>query len=448
MQVTLSVISGPYTGQAFTFDRPDRFLVGRSEPAHFRLLPETDKDRRVSRVHFLIEVNPPLCRLFDLNSRNGTHVNGERVRRCDLEDGDEIRAGQTVLRVTIQETPTAEAAIPPKEPTYSFPPAPPAVAAPTPFTCPVSLPVEEGPSCLCCSTGAREADSPICAECRQRATAQPQPIPAYLLLRPMGKGGMGMVHLALRRLDRQLVAVKTIRPNVSAQPGLVDRFLREAKILRELRHKYIVSFHELGEAGGQLYFAMDYVIGTDASRFLKENGPLHIRPAVRIILQVLQALDYAHSRQFVHRDIKPSNILLEKSNQRLRSKVADFGLARIYQGSRLSGLTQDNQVGGSLPFMPPEQITSFRDVQPAADQYSAAATLYNLLTGQFIMDLKGDFQKKMRRILNDKPVPIRQRRPDLPEELAEVIHRALAREPNRRYPSVAHLRRELRPFAG
>jgi len=441
MQITLTVIAGPYTGQTFTFDRPERFLVGRSKKAHFRLQPDKDTDLRVSRMHFLIEVNPPLCRLHDLGSRNGTRVNGQRVASCSLAHGNEIRAGKTVLRVSIAETPTVIETVSWVKPEDEPPP------LPTPPTFLESVSLVPGAPCLCCELEPPEADSPICAGCRQNAAAQPQPVPGYLLLRELGKGGMGVVYLALRLLDQRPLAVKIIQPAVMAQPGLVGRFLREARILRELRHEHIVAFQEMGEAEGLIWFAMDHVTGSDAARFLKERGPLPVRLASRIAIQGLQALEYAHGRQFVHRDIKPANVLLEKSDQRLRVKLADFGLARIYQASRLSGLTLNNETGGTMEFMPPEQITNFRDVQPAADQYSAAATLYNLLTGQFIRDLSGSLSARIDQVLNSDAVPIRQRRPDLPEKLAGVIHRALQRDPRRRYSSVAHFRQALRPFA-
>ncbi len=99
MQITLTVTAGPHQGLSFTFAQCDSFLVGRSKYAHFRLRGE---DRLFSRVHFLIDVNPSRCRLVDLNSRNGTHVNGRRVMVTDLKDGDEIRVGKTVLRVTLR----------------------------------------------------------------------------------------------------------------------------------------------------------------------------------------------------------------------------------------------------------------------------------------------------------------------------------------------------------
>jgi serine/threonine-protein kinase len=444
MQITLTVSAGPYTGQTFTFDRPERFLIGRSNKAHFRLEPEQDKDLRVSRMHFLIEVNPPLARLHDLNSRNGTYVNGQRVTSVELSNGDEIRAGQTVLRVAIAEKGLVQETVQGFNPILGTV-ARPALPATTSFPPPVAP--APGSLCLCCSREPGEAANVICAACERRADEQPQPIPGYLLLRPLGKGGMGAVHLALHRTTQQPRAVKTVLPACVPQAGQLERFCREANILRELSHRRIVAFHELGEAEGMIYFAMDYVAGIDAFQFLKAQGPIAVRAAVRIITQVLQALEYAHNLRFVHRDIKPANILLERDNQRLRAKLADFGLARIYQASQLSGLTLKNDVGGTMEFMPPEQITNYRDVEPAADQFSAAATLYNLLTARFIRNLPTNLSARLDQIMNLDAIPIRERRADLSPELAAVIHRALEREPGRRYPSVAHFRKALRPFA-
>jgi len=441
MQITLTVIAGPYSGQTFTFNRPERFLVGRSPKATFRLQPDKVRDLRVSRLHFLIEVNPPLCRLHDLGSRNKTYVNGQPVTSCDLAHGDQIRAGQTILRVAILEEPTAKETTP-----WLGSPEPVAAPAPPPVR-PIS-PLLPATSCLSCSQMEPEPGSAVCAGCRMAALGQPQPVPGYLLLRQLGKGGMGFVSLALRPKDHQLVAIKTILPAGVPRPGQIERFLREADILRRLNHPHIVGFHEMGDASGLIWFAMDYVPGTDAAQLLKQRGPLPVRPAVRIVTQLLKALEYAHDQAFIHRDIKPANLLLEMEEKRLRVKVADFGLGRIYQASQLSGLTLQGEMGGTLEFMPPEQITHFRDVLPTADQFSAAATLYNLLTGQFIRDLSGHLANKVDQVLSAAPVPIRKRRADLPRELADVIHRALEQEPERRYPSVSHFRRALRPFAG
>src|SRR6185369_4346833 len=113
MRVTLTVIGGPHTGQAFSFSGHDTFLVGRSKRAHFRL---PQKDKYFSRVHFLIEVNPPNCRIMDMGSRNGTHVNGQKVEMTDLKDGDQIRAGHTVLCVQFEATGSEQLPTIPPEP--------------------------------------------------------------------------------------------------------------------------------------------------------------------------------------------------------------------------------------------------------------------------------------------------------------------------------------------
>ena len=191
---------------------------------------------------------------------------------------------------------------------------------------------------------------------------------------------------------------------------------------------------------------MEYVAGPDAGRLLERSGPLPVARAVGWICQTLEALEYAHAKGFVHRDIKPANVLVTQAEGRESAKLADFGLARVYQASRLSGLTMVSDVGGTPAFIPPEQITNFREAKPPADQYGAAATLYNLLTGAFVFDLPAHALHQLAMILQDDPVPIQSRRPDLPRGLAQAIHRALAREPAERYPDVKAMRQALRPY--
>jgi serine/threonine-protein kinase len=192
---------------------------------------------------------------------------------------------------------------------------------------------------------------------------------------------------------------------------------------------------------------MEYVPGVDAHHLLHDRGPLEVGRGVRLICQLLQGLDYAHHQGFVHRDVKPANLLIADPGGRERAKLADFGLARVYQESRLSGLTLTGEWAGTVAYLPPEQITHFREVQPSADQYSAAATLYTLLTDQFVYDFPPQPDRRLVMILNDEPVPIQSRRRDVPKALAKVLHRALAREASKRFPDVAALHKALLPFA-
>jgi serine/threonine protein kinase len=273
-------------------------------------------------------------------------------------------------------------------------------------------------------------------------------IGGFQIVRELGRGGMGIVYQAVREADGLSVAIKTIEPAVAVRPTQVRRFLREVDILRQLQHPNIISFYESGQSNGLLYFVMEYIDGPDASRYLKQRGnPLPVRSAVRMLCQLLAALTYAHDKGFVHRDIKPANLLVAGDDKHKSVKLADFGLARVYQASRMSGLTFKGDIGGTMAFMPPEQITHFRDVTPAADQYSAAATLYTLLTGRLLFDFNSSELPPQSVVLQEDPVPIRDRRSDVPEQLAGALQRALAKDSTRRFPNVGAFRSALSRYA-
>jgi serine/threonine-protein kinase len=271
----------------------------------------------------------------------------------------------------------------------------------------------------------------------------PPLLPGYRIVRELGRGGMGVVYLTVREADSAVVAVKTIRPALAGTAQLVERFLREARVLEELDHPHIVALHDIGEANGLLYFAMEYIRGIDAESLLESHGPLPVDRAVGLIAQVLRALHYAHLKGFVHRDVKPANILITHRDGEEHACLADFGLARLYQATQFSGLTASGAVGGTPEFMAPEQVTSYRHSKPAADQYAAAATLYTLLTGKLTHDFVPSTYGRLEQLLHDEPVPIQQRRPDLSAVLADAIHRALARDPAGRFPDARAFRRAL-----
>ncbi len=400
--VRLAVTAGPHAGKEYAFDRHDTFLVGRSKDAHFQLSYD---DPYFSRRHFLVEVNPPRVRVLDLKSRNGTLVGGRRVDTAELADGDEIKAGHTVFRVSI---PRPD---PDKQLTLDVAPA--AVG---------------GPATL------------------DHVAAAPT-IPGHRLGAELGRGGMGVVYRATRLADGAEVAVKTITPAPGVKRKAVERFLREATILQKLRHPNVVGFEAVAEAGGVIYLVMELATGGSAQQRLDAAGPFAVPTAVRLVCHVLAGLGHAHGSGYVHRDVKPANVLIGGVKGKRTVKVADFGLARAFEASRLSGVTMQGEVGGTPAYMAPEQVTHFREVKPPADQYAAAATLYKLLTGEYVHDLPPRTGDQLVHILTEPPVPIRSRRPDLPEGLAKVIHKALSREPSDRYPDVAAFRAALVPFA-
>jgi serine/threonine-protein kinase len=435
--IVLRVTDGPYTGREFRFTGHDTFLVGRSQHAHFKL---GGRDRYFSRIHFMIEANPPQARVVDMGSHNGTFLNDQRVTVPTLlAEGDSIEAGNTVLSVSLP------GALSLASPAALPPPPPPPPASPTTLL-PPALPPREG--CRVCNPREGTTVLSICPSCQALMLAYPQVLPGYRLVRELGRGGMGVIYLAVREHDGAVLAVKTIVPGLAGTSDLMERFLREARVLEALDHPHIVTFRDMGEANGLLYFAMDYVRGIDTARLLAKTEPLAVERAVRLIAQVLQALDYAHAKRFVHRDVKPANILLTRRDGEEHACLADFGLARIYQASQISGLTATGVVGGTPAFMAPEQVTSYRDAKPAADQYAAAATLYTLLTGALTHNFGQSSCERLVQLLHDDPVPIQQRRPGLPDALADAIHRALARDPADRFADALTFRRALLAAVG
>ena len=245
-----------------------------------------------------------------------------------------------------------------------------------------------------------------------------------------------------------MVALKLIVPESAATRTAIDRFLREMSVVSQLKHPNIVEWLEQGMTRGQFWFTMEYVEGTNLEAIADlERGRYPINQACRLASQILKGLAHAHSLGFVHRDIKPENILIGQSSAGSVAKISDFGLAKSFRGLGLSGLTFSGEMRGTIPFMPPEQMLDFKTVLPSADLYSTAATLYYLISGQFIYDQDteggGDL---IRTLLEESPVPIRKRRPDVPPALAAVLEKGLARQPAERYPTADALRRALRPF--
>ena len=428
MKVVLTVTAGPHEGKAYEFAEHDSFIVGRSKRAQFRL---PLKDQYFSRMHFLVEINPPDCRLVDLASRNGTFVNGERVVvATTLHDGDLIHGGRSQLRVSVQ-----------------------------PSAAPVTKSAADSTTHRSLSGLTQDELRPDAAALNVRAShagllpdnfrdliaRREQPIPGYCLVDEIGRGTMGVVYRAAREADGRVVALKTIIPSRRDDPSELRRFLREADILRQLDHPHIVRCEDIGEANGFLYFAMEYIPAMDLKQRLEASPqPFSISACVELTCQLLEALQAAHDRGFVHRDVKPSNLLVLERDQRDVVKLSDFGLARVYQASKLSGLTLTGSFGGTMGYVAPEQITAFRDCQPVSDQYSAAATLYHLLTRSFIHDLPRELGQQLQMILTATPIPIQQRRADIPDSLAAIIHQALSRDPAERFHSCAEFRDALR----
>jgi len=428
MRVTLRVLEGPYTGREFAFDQHDTFLIGRSDGAHL-YLPE---DKFFSRHHCLLEIAPPRCFLRDLGSTNGTFVNGQRVSEAFLQSGDRIQGGQTVLQVEV----LAEQAGPidsSEAPTLARP----------------SLVTIE-----CANCGRREqteaaADEKmtfICEECREELKRRPQPVPGYEMIKMLGRGGMGCVMLARSEKSGESVAIKTLLPEVAVADQSLRRFMREIDVAAALDHPNIVRFIESGTHNGAVYLVSEYVEGSDAARLADaQGGRLPYQDAINIISQSLDALAYAHARSYIHRDIKESNILVAGESPNFTAKLTDFGLAKSFTQTGMSGITMAGDMAGTFAYMPPEQIRDFRNVRPTSDIYAIGMTAYSLLAGDVALDMgpNNDMAGTVRAIFEGQIIPLRQRAPNVPERVAEVIERSLAKDPAHRWQSAAAMRTAL-----
>ncbi len=250
----------------------------------------------------------------------------------------------------------------------------------------------------------------------------------YRVERELGRGGMATVYLCTdTKIDRP-VAIKLLHPELAAAVG-AERFHREIRIATGLTHPNILPAHDSGEIGGALFYVMPYVEGESLRDRLTREKQLAVQDAIRITSEIAGALHYAHSKGIVHRDIKPENILLESEH----AVLADFGIARAKTAAGdVEQLTQTGMSLGTPSYMSPEQALGEKNIDGRSDQYSLACVLYEMLTGQPPF-LANTLQAMVAKHLGE-PVPlITTTRPSVPDELEDVILRALEKVPADRF---------------
>jgi len=249
----------------------------------------------------------------------------------------------------------------------------------------------------------------------------------YTLERELGRGGMATVYLARDLKHDRPVALKVLRPQLAHALG-PERFLREIQVTARLQHPHILPVFDSGEAAGQLWYTMPYVVGESLRERLTREGRLSVDEALRITREVADALQHAHAQDVVHRDIKPENILLAGEH----ALVADFGIAKAAHtaGERL---TETGISIGTVAYMSPEQAAGAREVDHRSDLYSLGCVVYEMLTGV----PPHSAQAVLARRLADTPRPLRQVRETVPEVIEEAVLRALAKAPADRFQSAA-----------
>gem|GEM_PF-1417531 len=262
---------------------------------------------------------------------------------------------------------------------------------------------------------------------------------SYKLLRPLGKGGMGVVYLGGRRVMKRQMALKILSTESAQDARRIERFEAEAKAAAQLDHPNIVRAYDFAEDNGRSFIAMEYIEGVDLQFAVQRDGVMSISAALDAMKQAASGLAHAHGRGIVHRDIKPANLLLRGDGV---LKISDMGLARIgWQGEAPNDAGRSRLLGTS-EFLAPEQAMDSRSVDGRADIYSLGCTLYFLLTGEPPYPAATSSQR-IAKHQTAAPPNIRESRSDCPPALAELAIRMMAKRPEDRIPSATELLSQL-----
>jgi serine/threonine-protein kinase len=262
---------------------------------------------------------------------------------------------------------------------------------------------------------------------------------------------MGSVVLAQDDRTHQLVAIKTMLPEVAVSEQAMKRFMREIDVAASLKHPNIVGYVTHGTYNGVVYFVTEFVEGADAAKLADaRGGRLPWPEALQIITQSLDALEFAHQRGFIHRDIKDQNILVGGAYPNYIAKLTDFGLAKSFTQTGMSGVTMAGDVAGTFAYMPPEQIRDFKNVRPISDVYAMGMTAYSLLTGHIALDLpaRAGVAETVKAIFEKPTIPTLHRVSDIPPAIAAVVDRAIAKDTSQRWASCAAFRTALLQAGG
>lgn len=501
-RVVLKVAEGPLSGTDFTFDERTSCLMGRGRECGIRL-PNDEAHDLISRMHCLLDINPPDVRVRDFGSLNGTDVNGQRIGRrereqsidearaavwpeVELRHGDTVRLGDTVFQIEVV-LPVwccecdAEIAI---EVADDF------KEAEGRYICnscrtrysPTRVESSHDRRLLRCAHCNQDVSNEVlsnrrgeyvCRKCQsdpqillrhllQKAdSGEPElvSISGYELVRQLGRGGMGAVYLARHSATGEEVALKVMLPRVVSDERSRERFQREIAVTQALRHEHVVTLRDSGCASGVFYFTLEYCHSGSVDLLMRRHGgTLPAELAVSLACQALDGLEYAHSADLsvplpdgsdrtasgvVHRDLSPHNLFLSGSDSEPICKVGDFGLAKAFDTAGLSGCTMTGITAGKPSFMPRQQVIDFKYCRPEVDVWALAATLYNMLTGKVPRNYESGADP-WEITLKTSATPIREHTPSLPRRLASVIDAALVDQPEIAVKSAAELREQLR----
>ena len=257
----------------------------------------------------------------------------------------------------------------------------------------------------------------------------------YEVKEVLGVGGMGVVYRAFDRELGEPVAIKTLRPDtVAGDPVALERFKQEIRLARKITHRNVVRTYDLGEVNGVYYLTMEFVEGTSLKQLIQSRGRLPVPVTLTVGKQLCRALEVAHEQGVIHRDIKPQNMVVEPNGF---LKVMDFGIARLANPPKGKGLTEAGMAIGTPDYMSPEQLSGV-ELDFRSDLYSAGVVLFECLTGRLPFEADTPWSLIAKHLEEAPPDP-RSVNPEVPEALARVVLRAMAKDRERRYQTAAEL---------
>ncbi|HEY9785073.1 MAG TPA: serine/threonine-protein kinase [Candidatus Obscuribacterales bacterium] len=267
----------------------------------------------------------------------------------------------------------------------------------------------------------------------------------FYVLSVIGMGGMSVVYKAKHLESGRIFAVKTLRMQALSDELTVKRFMREAHTLTYLHHPNIVRIYDYGNSRrGQPFFVMEFLTGRSLANVIKTEGVLSPERAQRIFYKVLDAMEHAHAQGLIHRDLKPGNIMLIRRRDKSDAiKVVDFGIARFEQEAQR--LTRMGEVWGSPIYMSPEQCMG-AEIDARTDIYSLGIVMYEALTGMVPFWGK-NYVETMSKQISDEPKPFASSL-NIPDKVEEIVMRALRKDPEKRFQTVAEMKRELADSLG
>jgi serine/threonine protein kinase len=279
----------------------------------------------------------------------------------------------------------------------------------------------------------------------------------YRILEQIGQGGMGRVFKAEHRAMGRVVALKVLAPNLMKTGRAQELFLREVRAVSKLVHPNVVAALDANHVSGRYFLVMEYIDGPNLDQLVAEHGPLPVGQACDFIRQAADGLQGAFALGMVHRDIKPANLLFQRKGPAPATqgvvKLTDFGIARLNEGGSLTGLdgdgtilTRENTVMGTPDYLSPEQARDLHNTDIRSDLYSLGCTFYYLLTGRVPFPGGTTLEKLVRHGVKE-PTPVERLRPELPEEVAAIVRRLIAKDPAARFQTPAELAQALAPFA-